>query len=266
MNNNIITVNNLSYKKILDDISFKIQKGSFVSISGSNNCGKTTLIKILSGLISVNNMVLFDNTNLESINKTKLFLEEGVVILNEHINFLFNTVREEIMFVLDNIKIDDDLKLDRYNSVIRLLNLKKYQNQDPNTLNRNEKILVLLAIAIIHKPKILYLDDIDSMMSKRDRENIMRILHYLNKQEKMTIVMATTNLDMALDTDYLYILNDGRIALSGLPLDILKDDNIINKLGLRIPFMVDLSVKLRDYDLVNDIILDKERLVDTLWK
>ena len=266
MKKNIISVRELSYKKILNDISFDIPEGAFVSISGSNNCGKTTLIKMLSGLISSNNMVMINGFKIESINKTKLFYDEGIVILNENINFLFDTVKDEIMFILDNIKMDEELKLNRYNSVLKLLNLSKYEKVNPNTLNRNNKILVLLALAIIHKPKILYLDDIDSMMSKSERKNIMNVLHYLNKKENMTIVMATSKLEMTLNTDYLYILSDGNLVLEGKPLDLLKDDNVINKLGLSIPFMVDLSVKLKDYDLIDNIILEMEGMVDLLWK
>ena len=263
---NIIVVKNLSYKKIFSNLSLEVKKGSFISVSGPNNCGKSTLIKILSGLISTENMVFFGNASIESINKTKLFYDEGIVLLNDKISFLFDTVKDEIMFVLDNINIDSDKKQERYNEVLKLLDLGKYEKSNPNLLNKNEKIFVLLALAIIHKPKILYLDNVDSMMGKADRRKLMDVLSYLNKEEKMTIVMSTTCLEETLVSDYLYILSGSNIALEGRPLDILKDDNIINKRGLSRPFMVDLSVKLRDYDLVSDICLDMEGMVDILWK
>ena len=65
---------------------------------------------------------------------------------------------------------------------------------------------------------------------------------------------------------YLYILDKGKIALEGKPLDILKEDNIINKIGLKIPFMIDLSVKLQDYDLISEMTLDMNGMVNKLWK
>ena len=58
------------------------------------------------------------------------------------------------------------------------------------------------------------------------------------------------------------IIDDGE----GFPLEVLKQDNKLNKLGLELPLMVDLSVKLHDYDLLKDIIIDMDRMVDTLWK
>lgn len=263
---NIISVKNLSYKKIFSDISFDIKEGSFVTISGSNNCGKTTLIKLLSGLISTEKMIKFGSLYLEDINKTKLFLDEGIVILNEKFNFIFDSVKDEISFVLDNLDLSIEDKENRYDTVVNLLGLKKYESSNPNTLNRNDKILVLLALSIIHKPKVLFLDDITLMMSKKEKKKVLNVLTTLNKEWNMTIVMTTTKLEETLTSDYLYILNNGKIALEGKPLEVLKEDNVINKLGLNMPFMIDLSIKLKDYDLIKDTVLDMEGMVDLLWK
>ena len=65
---------------------------------------------------------------------------------------------------------------------------------------------------------------------------------------------------------YLYIIGNKKIILEGKPLEVLEKDNILNKVGLNIPFMADLSVKLKDYDLIDSIILDKDRMVNILWK
>ena len=78
--------------------------------------------------------------------------------------------------------------------------------------------------------------------------------------------MTISDLEYSLSSDKLYILNEGIFMLEGDPLSILEKDNILNKIGLKIPFMIDLSVKLRDYDLVKDIELDMDGMVDTLWK
>lgn len=263
---NIISVKNLKYKNIFDGLDLSIKQNTITAISGSNNCGKTTLIKILSGLITVKDTVKFNDLYLESINKNKLFYDEGIVILNEKIDFLFDTVKEEILFVLDNINISDEKKKERYNFIIKLLNLTKYEKLNPNELKRNIKIKVLLAIAVIHKPHALFIDDLCTMMSKAERHEMENILNYLNSVEKMTIVMTTNNLEETINCDYLYILDKGKIALEGKPLDILKEDNIINKIGLKIPFMIDLSVKLQDYDLISEMTLDMNGMVNKLWK
>lgn len=265
-NNLILSVKGLSYKKILENVTFDVEKGQFISISGSNNCGKTTLIKILSGLISTHDMVYFDNKDIFAINKTKLFSEIGIVLINDKFNFLFDNVKDEIMFVLNNLKMSEEERNDQYNFIVKLLDLTKYQKINPNNLSRGEKAFVLLALALVHNPKILFLDDASNMMNKTERKKFLEILHFFNSEFGITIVMSTSKLDETLDTDYLYLLDAGKIVLSGTPVAILKDDNIINKLGLSIPFMIDLSVKLMDYELLNDICLNMEGMVDTLWK
>ena len=77
--------------------------------------------------------------------------------------------------------------------------------------------------------------------------------------------MITSQLECNLLSDYTYIISNGEIVLEGSPLEVLEKDNILNKAGLNLPFMMDLSVKLRDYDLIKQIELDMDRLVDTLW-
>ena len=80
------------------------------------------------------------------------------------------------------------------------------------------------------------------------------------------MVQTTIHLEDSLPTDVLYIFENGMIALEGKPIEVLENDTRINKIGLELPFMMDLSVKLRDYDLIDTIELDKERLVDSLWQ
>ena len=94
----------------------------------------------------------------------------------------------------------------------------------------------------------------------------MNILHKYQEENNLTIIQTSINLEDSLTTDYLYIINNGEIALEGKPIEVLTNDNIINKIGLNLPFMVDLSVKLKDYDLLDKIILDKDRMVEELWK
>ena len=66
--------------------------------------------------------------------------------------------------------------------------------------------------------------------------------------------------------NYLYIINESTIILEGEPLSVLVKDNILNRIGLEVPFMIDLSVKLQDYNLLTTTELDMERMVEELWK
>ena len=82
----------------------------------------------------------------------------------------------------------------------------------------------------------------------------------------MTIILTTSSLTETLSSDYLYIINESTIILEGEPLSVLVKDNILNRIGLEVPFMIDLSVKLQDYNLLTTTELDMERMVEELWK
>lgn len=253
-----IRIKNLKYKDILNGLSFSVKKNDFITISGSNKCGKTTLIKILSRTIKTNNKIFIDDKPIEDYEMDKYNNLIGKVISGEEYKCLFDTVERELKYILDDEK--------KYKEIIKLFKLSKYKKSNPNDLDINIKMKFLLAKEIILKPKILLLDDVSLYMNKKGTEELMKILKTLQKKYNMTIIMTTDKLEETVYSDYLYILSEGKIVLKGKPLEVLEKDNTLNKLGLELPFMVDLSVKLKDYDLVKDIELNMDRMVDILWK
>ena len=101
---------------------------------------------------------------------------------------------------------------------------------------------------------------------KVEVEQLNKLLKDYIKKYKTTIIITTINLENTINSDYLIIIDDNKIILEGKPLEILGKDNIINKVGLDLPFMIDLTTKLKDYDLIKDIEIDKEKLINKLWK
>ncbi len=133
-----------------------------------------------------------------------------------------------------------------------------------NSLSLEYQVYLKLVISIINNNQIILLDNIDNYVSD---EMMMKIINLINsvKEDKL-IIMTLTNLKYSEYSDYLYIINNEKVLLKGKPLEVLENDNVINKLGLDLPFMVDLSTKLRDYDLMDTIITDMDGMVDLLWK
>ena len=78
--------------------------------------------------------------------------------------------------------------------------------------------------------------------------------------------MTTSNLEDTINCDYIYVIDNNVIAVEGKPIEVLEKDNILNKLGIDLPFMMDLSVKLKDYDLIDNIEVDYDRMIEALWK
>lgn len=263
MHDNVVEINNLTLPYCFNKFSIKFPKEKLIVISGPSNCGKTTLIRILDSQIKTKNQVFFGTVGLEHYQITDLATKIKAVIPGE-CYFIENTLEQEINRVL----INKQYKNNKHNlkEIIKKYKLTKYQNSNPNTLNNYLKIKLSLVLSFLYKPTLLLLDDIFNNLSKSEKEDLKGIITTYKKENKISIIMTCSNLEDSLFSDILYIIKDNEIVLSGPPMEVLQNDNIINKTGLELPFMIDLSVKLRDYDLIQTIETDMDRLVNILWK
>ena len=267
---NIIEIKKLHYKKnsttIFKDFNMNIKKGSFTCIAGNNTSGKTTLIKLINGILPSNNTITIGYSYVNDKRYNDHSIELGTVYGNNLDYFLFDDVYREMIFPLENLNLKPSeidsriLEISKYFGINKLLDKKTYD------LTNKEKQQVLIVLALLHKPKILLLDNALSMMDRIARKEMLEKLRKYQEKEGLTIILTTTNLEDIIEADYVYVINKSKIAIEGKPLEVLKEDSILNRLGLEVPFMVDLSLKLKFYELIDNIELDMDRMVDTLWK
>ena len=267
---NIIEIKNLNYSVsnniIFKDLNMKVEEGSFVGIAGNNTSGKTTLIKLIGGLLPSDNSIVIGYSYLNSNRLYDHMKDLGIVFGSRLNSFLFDSVYKEMTYPLENLNYKEDEIEDRILELSKFFDIKRLLDKKTYDLTNSEKQEVLIAIALLHKPKILLLDNPFSMMDNKTRAKFLKKLKEYRNKNKLTIVLTTTNLEDILESDYLYIINKGNVVIEGKPLSVLKEDTIINRLGLNMPFMVDLSLKLEFYKLINNIELDMESMVNTLWK
>lgn len=254
---------NLSYKSILNNINISFEENTINYISGSNKCGKTTLIKILSGEIDIKDSVYYDQKDIYNFSSYELSTLFSKVLLQDIDYFTFSNIDQELLYKLDKLNIDKNSRKKRYNEVVKLFDLDEYLYTNINDLSSIEKLKLSLAKALLSKPEILFLDDIFSSI---DFNSAKKIFLKLKSIENLTIIMSSNNLDLSTESSKLIILNKGEVVLDGDTLDVLKEDSLLNKVGLDLPFMIDLSIKLKYYDLLDDIEFDMDRMVDKLWK
>ncbi len=267
MQDNIIEVVGLSLPYSFQNFNISFERNKLIAITGPNNCGKTTLIKSIIGHIFTNNTIYIYSQELEYYRVTELNTIMKYIIPEEYL-FFEESVLQELINSLNNLELPENIKQKKVKDIIKNLNMTKIQNMNPNELSDSNKIKLQLAKHLLQNPKILLLDDIFICMTKVERQNIIKLLRDIQNQMDLTIIMTTLNLEDCLKSDYIYVINDNIVALEGTPLEVLTKDNILNKIGLELPFIIDLSVKLRDYDLIEDVEIDMdiERMVNILWK
>lgn len=112
------------------------------------------------------------------------------------------------------------------------------------------------------KIKIFFIDDIFIYITKKEKEKFIKKARKYNKK----IVFSTSNPEEILYASYIYLLNDCKIKLEGNIKDVLKNEKVIKELGLKNPFLVDLSIQLIHYDLINKIYTNKKELIKDIWE
>ncbi len=255
----ILNVENLSYLNIFSNLNISFPKEEFISISGPNNCGKTTLIRILSGQIFIKDKLIFNNEPVNERNIDK-FLKKVKCIIPTEINFLYNSLEEEILNYLNKQNKEE------YNCLLKEFNLTTYKDLPFSTLKENILIKIKLLLILLENPEIIILDDLGCFFNKQEFLEVIKVIKKYQAKKQITIIMTTSNLEETLYANYLYVISGNSIYLQGPPLEVLQKDNLLNKIGLDLPFMIDLSVKLKDYELVKNIELDMNRMVNLLWK
>ena len=230
-----IIIKNLNYN-ILKELSISFDNNMFYTVTSPNRSGKTSLLKYIN---KEYNSSLIDNN---------LYFNEEIVVNEVKLSLINNNLFNK----------------EYLNHIIRKYELEDIKNKDIYSLSLEYKIFLKLIISIINNNKIILLDNIDNYVSD---ELMIKILDLIKEEKKeKLIIMTLTNLKYSIDSDYLYVINKDKIILEGKPIEVLKNDNILNKNGIDLPFMIDLSTKLRDYNLLDTIITDMDGMVDLLWK
>ncbi len=261
MNNEILNVNHLYYEVdkqvIFRDFNLSVHQGEIVSIIGANKCGKSTLIKLLGGFYLTENMITVNNITLNEKSKEGFLKKVGFVYKDS------SDSKEKVKDYIDSGLKKKDSNF--YNKIIAMLGIKSLFDKRLDELNTDDFVLVDMCKNLVKKPNVLFIDYTNLSISKAVKIQINNLYRLLAKED-IAIVFATNDSSDILISDTTYVIHKGVIALSGKTKEVLKEDSLLLKLGIELPFEVDLSLKLGMYGLIDDIYYDVDELVNKLWK
>ena len=255
---------NLNYQEF-HDFKLSLDKGKFYFIIGDNYSGREKLINLLSGITLTNNMISCCNLSLNHNNHYQYLQNIGVVKkLNEY-SFKYTNVLDEMLYPLINLSYSMKKSKERINDL-----LKKFQlniiDKKISDLNSLEKQKLLLVIALLHNPKILLIDNVLSLFSPIERQEIMYILKKLVQEEGLTVLYFPSSLDDFLISDNIILMSNYQALKEMTYQDLFTNEDLLINSNIEVPFIVDLSLKLKMYNVINRDYLDMKEMVDDIWK
>lgn len=257
----VLEINNLNYHDF-KNINLFFQKKLFYSVVGGSGSGKTTLFRLISGLLPTNSIIC-DGLCIDDI--SNYIKKIGVVERLNNNSFIYQKVYDEMSFPLYNLGLSKRRRDNRIKKVLNCFNLGDLIDKNINELNDQERQLLLIMISLLHQPKVLLLDSVLSVFSKEEKNNIIRVLKTFIENEDLTIINFTIDLNDSKFSDSLILLSKFKIIGEYSKNDIYKDDKLFYQNGLEIPFITDLSIKLRMYGVLDKNYTDMKEMVNDIW-
>ncbi len=243
---------------IFKNFNFCLRKDKNLSIIGPSGSGKTTLLRLLNNEYEYDGKITIDDIVLNEDNYD--ILKNVISVVFRSSNFLCETVKEELTYILSKNKVSN-IK-ERLNEINDYFNIKDIFNKKISDLSVNDRTLVKILSYAITFPKYLAVDDLFVYLNTRTE---ILLLNYLNSKN-ILLINVTSDLEDCLYTDYTMCLYNGISAIDGKTLDVLNNEKILKRLGLSLPFMIDLSIQLKDYGVIDKEYLSKEAMVKGIWK
>ncbi|MCI5862340.1 MAG: energy-coupling factor transporter ATPase [Lachnospiraceae bacterium] len=251
----------------LDGVSVNVEAGSFIAVLGGNGSGKSTFAKHLNallvpkeGTVYIDKMNTTDDSLKFDIRKTA-----GMVFQNPDNQIVASVVDEEVGFGPENIGVPTEEIWVRVEKALKDVGMYAYKDSSPNRLSGGQKQRVAIAGILAMEPKCIILDEPTAMLDPKGRKDVLKILHELNREKGVTIILITHYMEEVTDVDHVFVMEKGRVVLDGSPRFIFSNIDTIKQLRLDVPVAASLAHKLKSegIDLQDGIITEGE-LIDAI--
>ena len=272
---NIITVNNLFFKYDsnqthyqLENVSFHVKQGEWLSIIGHNGSGKSTTVRLIDGLLEAESgQIIIDGQELTEDNVWELRHKIGMVFQNPDNQFVGATVEDDVAFGLENKGIPlKDMK-ERVGQALDLVGMSEFKMREPARLSGGQKQRVPIAGAVASRPQVTILDEATSMLDPEGRLELIRTIRAIRQKYNLTVISITHDLDEVALSDRVIVMKNGKVESTSTPKALFGRGNRLISLGLDVPFTSRLMAALaaNGLDIGTEYLTEKE-LEEQLWE
>ncbi len=240
----LIEIKNVSYaynenQNAVEDISFNIEKGDYVTIIGHNGSGKSTLAKLIAGLLPVKEgEILIDGVKVDEDHITGIREKLGIVFQNPDNQFIGSTVRDDIAFGMENKLVPTEEMEPIIREYAEKVGLSAYLDYEPQNLSGGQKQRVAIAGILAMKPSILIFDEATAMLDPKGKKEIKKLMYDLAAAgDDITILSITHDIEEVLQSDDCVVLNKGKLFMHDKPEKVFAKADVLRKIDLDIPFV-----------------------------
>nr|PZN05156.1 MAG: energy-coupling factor transporter ATPase [Bacillota bacterium] len=256
----------------LRDVNWKVEDGEFWGLIGHTGSGKSTLIQHLNGLLKpTSGEVIVDGVNLSDrgVNLREIRQKVGLVFQYPEHQLFEETVEKDVAFGPRNLGLPEDEIARRVKEAIELVGLKydEIKDRSPFELSGGQMRRVAIAGVLAMKPKVLILDEPTVGLDPRGRDEILGQIVEFRKKQNMTVILVSHSMeDIAKLVDKIAVMHKGRMVDSGTPKQIFKNYEALASMGLDIPQVTHLMIKLknRGKDVATDVMTVEEAEAEVL--
>lgn len=253
--------------KALDDISFSIEEGSYTVIVGHNGSGKSTIAKLLIGLLEAQNgSIRVDDIELTEETVYDIRDRVGIVFQNPDNQFIGATVADDIAFGLENHQVPHEQMQQIIEEFAARVNMSKYLNSEPTKLSGGQKQRVAIAGVLAMRPQIMIFDESTSMLDPQGKAEINALVKRIHEETGITIISITHDIEEMVSSDHVIVMKEGHVVMDGTPFEVLNNEEELIQMQLDIPFSLKFvnEMKKQGISLKREIWMEK--VVDELCR
>ena len=244
----VVSCENLTYsypgseRPALSDLTFELRAGEYVGVVGPNGGGKSTLVRLLNGLLRADSGRVRVG-GLDPATEPYLVRERvGMLFQNPENGLVAPFVEDDVAFGLENLGVPREEMRERVRDAVAAVGLEGYERREPHTLSGGEKQRVALAGLLALDPEILLLDEPTSMLDATGRREILERLERLRGAR--TVLHVSHHIEELLDADRILVLNAGRLVADVAPQRLISDPDLLRDNRLTLPPLLRLASSL----------------------
>ena len=278
MSDTIIKFDNVSFAYELEDegivnavndFSLEVPEGQFLAVLGHNGCGKSTVAKLINGIlvpnkgkVTVEGMDTSDEEKTVDIRKTV-----GMVFQNPDNQIVATIVEDDVAFGPENLGVEPSEIRKAVDNALKAVGMYEFRKREPHRLSGGQKQRVAIAGVIAMNTKCIVMDEPTAMLDPQGRKEVMDTVMKLNREFGITVILITHYMDEAVKADRVIVMDGGRIAMDGTPKEVFRNVERMKKLGLDVPQATELAYRLRKkgFKLPEDI-LDENECAEAILK